>query len=123
MRYIRLTVTGAATYTGPWVSISDLEVICAGNTLSVNDNDFNSNIKLYPNPFNEELHIEFSVNSIENTSKIRLVNTLGSIIQETDNISLSTTLKFTKSLSKGLYFVQVLDTNQQILYTRKVIKK
>jgi len=30
VRYVKLTVTGAATYTGTWSSINELEVICSG---------------------------------------------------------------------------------------------
>ncbi|MEL7161917.1 MAG: chondroitinase-B domain-containing protein, partial [Bacteroidota bacterium] len=36
-RYWRLTVTGAATYEGPWVSISEFEVNCSGNFVSTNN--------------------------------------------------------------------------------------
>ena len=30
VRYVRLTITGASGYTGPWASIEDFEIICAG---------------------------------------------------------------------------------------------
>jgi len=122
VRYIRLTVTGAATYTGPWVSISDLEVICAGQTLSVDENRLDNAIKMLPNPLNDVLTINIPFNDIANISKIKLVNTLGSVILETENISTTTSFKFNTSLSNGLYFIQVLDRNQQVLATRKVLK-
>ncbi len=32
-RYVKLTVTGAATYDGPWVSISELEIGCSGTAV------------------------------------------------------------------------------------------
>ncbi|WP_020570463.1 chondroitinase-B domain-containing protein [Neolewinella persica] len=33
-RYVKLTVTGAATYDGPWVSIGELKVGCSGTAVS-----------------------------------------------------------------------------------------
>ncbi|WP_400075980.1 chondroitinase-B domain-containing protein [Winogradskyella sp. R77965] len=123
VRYIKLTVTGAATYTGPWCSISDLEVICAGANLSVDENDLDFQVKLYPNPFSEELNILIPSNSIGTISKIRIIDITGKVIGETTDISLSTSFKFNQSLSSGLYFAQVLGTNQQVIFTEKVIKK
>ena len=49
VRYVRLTVTGASGYTGPWVSIEDFEIICAGDdtqtdSLTVSSiNEFDAN--------------------------------------------------------------------------------
>jgi poly(beta-D-mannuronate) lyase len=123
IRYVRLTVTGAATYSGPWVSISDLEIICAGANLSINESIFDNDFKLYPNPFEDELNIKISINNIETISKIRLVDITGKVIQEEKNISQIMSLKFNPSLSKGLYFIQVLDANNHAIHTQKVIKK
>ena len=123
IRYIRLTVTGAATYTGPWVSINDLEVICAGANLSINENNIDLDISVFPNPFKDELNIEIPINKIDTISKIRLVNVMGKVIQENKNTSQITSLKFNSSLSNGLYFIQILDANNRVLNTRKVVKK
>ncbi|WP_299120980.1 chondroitinase-B domain-containing protein [uncultured Winogradskyella sp.] len=123
VRYIRLTVTGAATYSGPWCSISDLEVICAGANLSIDENDLDFKVRLYPNPFSDELNILIPSSSIGNVSKIRLVDITGKVIEETTDIYQSTSFKFNQTLSSGLYFAQILGVNQQILSTEKVVKK
>ncbi|WP_298516338.1 chondroitinase-B domain-containing protein [uncultured Kordia sp.] len=123
VRYIRLTITGAATYTGPWVSISDLEIICAGANLSVGENDLDLGIKMYPNPFENEITINIPSNKVETIAKIRLVDAMGKVIVENENSAQIMSLKFRDSLSGGLYFIQILDVNNRVLDTRKVIKK
>ncbi|WCO01555.1 chondroitinase-B domain-containing protein [Psychroserpens ponticola] len=123
VRYIRLTVTGAATYTGPWVSIADLEVICAGSSLSVSDHHIDNKIKVYPNPFNSEIHLDIPTDEVNTISKIKLIDITGKLIQEESIISNLMSIKFNYNLSKGLYFIQILDTNSQILYTQKMIKR
>lgn len=123
VRYIRLTVTGAATYTGPWVSIADLEVICAGASLSVSESFFDDEIKVYPNPFNTELYLDVPSDKMSTISKIKLVDIMGKVIHEQKVISNLTSLKLNYNLSEGLYFIQILDSNSQVIYTHKLIKE
>lgn len=123
VRYIRLTVTGAATYTGPWVSISDLEIICAGSNLSVSEELLDNKIKVYPNPFNSEIHLKIPSNKLDAISKIKLVDITGKVILEEAFNSNIMSLKLDSTLSKGLYFLQILNFDNQIVYTQKVIKK
>ena len=101
VRYIRLTVTGAATYTGPWVSIADLEVICAGSSLSITENLLVNEIKVYPNPFNSEIHIEIPLNKIEVVSEFKLLDITGKVILEQKVTSNLMSVKFNKNLSKA----------------------
>ncbi len=122
IRYIRLTVTGAATYTGPWVSISDLEIICAGSALSVEDNNLNTSIKLYPNPFDSEINIEIPTNVSTTISQIKLIDITGKTIQEKKNISNINTLQLSNKISKGLYLLQFLNENGLVVHSKKVIK-
>ncbi|MEO0731922.1 MAG: chondroitinase-B domain-containing protein [Bacteroidota bacterium] len=59
-RFVRFTVTGAATYDGPWVSISEVQLFCSGNSVNTRDLDAGvaSLIKLYPVPAHDVLNIE-----------------------------------------------------------------
>lgn len=122
IRYIRLTVTGAATYSGPWASISDLEVICAGVTLSLADNPIDEGIKLFPNPFHSELNINISSKSARIISEIKLLDAVGKVIQRQKNISNIRSLNFNQPLSNGLYFLQFIGHNGKIIHSRKIIK-
>jgi poly(beta-D-mannuronate) lyase len=123
VRYIRLTVTGAATYTGPWCSISDLEVICAGANLSVDENNLNQNIKVYPNPFDNEINVEIAPEIISKISSLRLIDIMGKVIQENKETSNINILEFNKSLTNGLYFLQIIDNRGNVIQSKKIIKK
>ena len=92
-------------------------------TLSITENLINDEFKLYPNPFEDELNIKISLHKIETISKIRLVDITGKIMYEEEDISSIMSLKFNPSLSNGLYFIQVVNTNNHVINTRKVIKK
>ncbi|WP_282042388.1 chondroitinase-B domain-containing protein [Winogradskyella flava] len=118
VRYIRLTVTGAATYTGPWCSISDMEVVCAGANLSIPEDSLEAQIKIFPNPFNDELHLSIPIELSSSVKGLRLLDSTGKLLLETQE----TTLKIENKLSNGLYFVQVLGNKNQVVLTRKVIK-
>jgi hypothetical protein len=80
---------------------------------------------VFPNPFKDVLSIEAALvptsGSASNTSNVmRLVNVLGeeliSVYFE-NKIDLDMT-----NLSKGIYFVQLLDKNK-VLFSKKVIKE
>jgi poly(beta-D-mannuronate) lyase len=60
-RYVKLTVTGAATYDGPWVSISELEVGCSGTAVGTRNPAVVAAaavIKLRPVPATNVLYVE-----------------------------------------------------------------
>ena len=122
VRYVRLTVSDAATYTGVWCSIEELQVNCAGVALSIDDNLLQVNTKVYPNPFKGELHIEIPINQIETISKIRLIETSGKLIFETKTISENMTLAIGDTLENGLYFLQFIGKNQETIATKKILK-
>jgi len=108
VRYIKLTVTGAATYTGPWVSIAE-------SVLSVSTNVLNNDVRLYPNPFNNEITVTLKSSRISSVSEIRLVDTLGRIIETKKDITNTTTLKFNQTLPKALYFLQIVGNNGKLM--------
>ncbi len=61
-RFVRITVTGANVYTGPWVSLTELRVFGEGERIfSSNENVVNQNdVILSPNPVSTELSVEAS---------------------------------------------------------------
>ncbi|MFP4844680.1 chondroitinase-B domain-containing protein [Winogradskyella sp. PE311] len=122
VRYIRLTVTGAATYAGPWCSVSDMEVVCAGLTLSTPENILEA-FKIFPNPFVDELNIQISESLQRNISSIRLVDATGKVLIEQKHTSTQSVLKLKNEIASGLYFIQVIGIDQRVLSIKKVIKK
>lgn len=58
-RYVKLTVTGAATYEGPWVSISELKINCSGTAVSTQGASVAAAaVRLYPVPATDLLFVE-----------------------------------------------------------------
>ncbi|WP_405369850.1 chondroitinase-B domain-containing protein [Nonlabens sp. Asnod2-A12] len=123
VRYVKLTVTGAATYTGPWVSISDLEIICGGVVLSNTDNILEAQISIYPNPFKNQFTIDIPNTFVNEVSSIKLVDLLGKVVYESDTITSSNQISINSSLTAGMYFIQLTGDNNGVLFIDKVIKQ
>lgn len=115
VRYIRLTVTGAATYTGPWCSISDMEIVCAGANLSVDEFDI-PNIAISPNPtssmvkLSKNFDFEYRLNLYDIHGKQLLSDS-----RSPEVISL-------EGLSEGMYILEVLIDNTNFRQIHKIIK-
>lgn len=121
-RYVRLTVTGAATYTGPWCSIQELQVLCAGAVLSTTTINESSQFSLYPNPVEDVIRLSISDSLINDVQQIHIVDVNGRITQTVTKTDSIDTIKLATGISSGLYFLQLLDHNQQILASKKFIK-
>ncbi|WAC03501.1 T9SS type A sorting domain-containing protein [Lacinutrix neustonica] len=98
--------------------ITNTAVTTVANSLSVSNYELDSSIKLYPNPVDEELHIE-SKNILETISVYDIngrvlynINVVENQFNETLNID---------KLTKGVYFVRV--TSAQGEFVEKIIKE
>jgi len=125
VRFVRLTITGANSYRGPWVSISEIEINCAGTTSAkslASNNQFG--ITAYPNPFINDLNIiSTNTESSQTIGSVQLIDIRGSvIINETVNGN-EAYLPNLENLSGGMYLIQILDTKGQIISTKKIIKE
>ncbi|MGJ8683535.1 MAG: chondroitinase-B domain-containing protein [Nonlabens sp.] len=123
IRYVRFTVTGAATYTGPWVSIADLQVICAGAVLSADSNLLSTQIKMYPSPFKEQLTIDISDSLISEITTLRIVDVMGKVVYKTENVASKNQITLSSTISPGMYFVQFIGNNREVISTEKLIKE
>ena len=61
-------------------------------------------ISAYPNPFNDEITIEFSINGAEMVA-YEVVNALGQIVIEGKHVE--SPIKFGTELNAGMYFVRL----------------
>ena len=75
-------------------------------------------VKIYPNPFFQDVNIETEGNSAFPLT-ILLINTLGEVVFNTKVQSNKTHLSI-PNLLKGVYFLEVNDGNQRII--RKIVK-
>jgi polyhydroxybutyrate depolymerase len=86
-----------------------------------NDESFKevaSNIKVYPNPTNNVLNVLWENNKI---SAIRLVNVLGVEIQTFKVIGGNQKVISTEGMSKGIYFIEMLDQNRVVSISKVVV--
>lgn len=91
--------------------------ITDSTTLSVTDEVLNTAFKIYPNPSYEEVTINFGTN-ISNIKSLSIKNSLGQQIKTFSNLTTESITISTQKHSKGLYFIEVLDSKGS-----KTIKK
>ena len=91
---------------------------------SINNNAINSKMNIYPNPFNNDLTLEYTLEKQSKVS-ISLTNILGEIIftnyleqiKGEYTINLSEEIKL---LNNGIFFLNVIVDNHK--FTEKIIK-
>ncbi len=121
VRYLRFTVTGANTYTGPWVSIQEVEVICAGATASIADDTFKA-FSVYPNPFTETLTINLQQQPLKGIITAQMYDVAGRFVFTKTLTEQTSFINFPQELTHGLYFLQIIDENGTLLGVEKVLK-
>jgi len=110
--YEVITPTDTLTY-GNWSTLGSHTCNCV---VGVNEVSLEK-VSIFPNPSSGE----FYVNNVENITSIVVLNSLGQVI-ETVNNSSSNVVKFNLANRKGVYFVQLHDSNGNTI-TKKVIVK
>lgn len=97
------------------------QVIYTPGTLAVKDFDSNKELIVYPNPFNSQITLDTS-KYIGDKINIAIVNVLGqNVYNNTIQVSSEKTIVNTSTLSQGLYVVQVVINNKEII-TKKLMK-
>ena len=77
---------------------------------------------LYPNPANEVVYLVMGSNTNQNNDlKVKVFNMLGQKIEETAIQNTTTELSTKNWGTAGVYFVEVTNTNNTVLITKKVI--
>lgn len=89
--------------------------------LQVISNKMTAGVKIYPNPVNSILHVEF--NSAGATQKIvSLFNASGQTVQMKQTTENMAEIDV-RQLSSGTYFIRINDANGKVLFNGKVIKE
>jgi len=113
-RYVKITVSGADQYTGPWVSLTELRVFGNDGLTNVNDK-VNMQVVLSPNPANSIVTIE----SEEPFNTISIYDQTGKVVL--DRLSNTTGTVDISTLRPGIYIVK-LEGNGKSSVT-KLIKR
>jgi hypothetical protein len=105
------------------ISVTDTMIINVGQLSYTNPIAYANNITLYPNPANTQVNISFTNITDLTGGQIHIINSLGQQVATTP-ITLSgtnTTLGLTTWGGAGLYFVQIINAQGQILDIKKII--
>ncbi|MBJ7427725.1 MAG: alpha/beta hydrolase fold domain-containing protein [Bacteroidia bacterium] len=82
--------------------------------LSINENNFGTTIKVYPNPIENS----FTINGIYGTLEIKIYNTFGQLVFIDETLNGNVQI----DLTTGLYFLNIKHVESNKTYTRKLIK-
>ena len=91
---------------------------CAQSTIGIEENDFQNSIQIYPNP--TEGSFSISVDGNYSEMKIKITNSIGQVIAETEHPS-SSLVNSILDGETGLYFVHITIDNQTTILS--IIKK
>ena len=105
------------------ITVTDTLIINVGQLSYTNPVTYANNITIYPNPANTQVNISFNNISDLTGGHINIINSLGQQVATTP-ITLSgtnTTMPLNSWGGTGLYFVQILNAQGQILDIKKII--
>ncbi len=99
------------------VDAFNLAIQYYNNTLSTESNNIDNQVVLYPNPIINTLNIQANTSLI----KAEIYNINGALLNSI-NISKKNNINL-HNLATGLYFIKLIDYNNEVLTTQKIIKK
>ena len=93
------------------------------STLSIEE--FRSNVYVYPNPFKNKVHLKVTDHTAHRSLAYRMYDINGKLI--IDNVKNTTgktiVINGLQNIEKGVYFLQILDGNNNVIENLKLIKK
>lgn len=105
------------------ITVTDTLIINVGQLSYTNPVTYANNITIYPNPANTQVNISFNNITDLAGGSIKIINSLGQQVATTP-ITLSgtnTTMALNSWGGTGLYFVQILNAQGQIVDIKKII--
>jgi len=88
---------------------------------AINSNNANTNFRIYPNPTTDLIFIDCGNNY--NGYKIRITNSLSQTIYKTLITKQTTAVNLKTWTGRGMYFVALIDENNTIIETQKIVLK
>jgi hypothetical protein len=104
-------------------SVTETLVINVGQLSYTNPIAYANNITIYPNPASTQVNIAFNNISNLNGGSIKIINSLGQQVATTPIKTTGTTTSMTLSTwgGSGLYFVQIVNPQGQIVDIKKIL--
>ena len=102
------------------ITVTDTLVINMGIT-GFNPVTYNNTIKIFPNPTNDHITINYGNFASLNGYQLKIINSLGQQVFQTNITQQSDYLNLTTWGGNGLYFVHIIDQQGNIIDIRKIV--
>ena len=100
---------------------SSYKYFCAENLSVLSPPNNVNTIKVYPNPASTHITIDYGDYTIMNGYTLQIVNTLGQAMYTTPINQQSSYIDLTTWTGNGLYFVQIIDPQNNVIENSKII--
>ncbi len=102
------------------ITVTDTLLINMGIT-GFNPVNYSNTIKIFPNPTNDHITIDYGNFASLNGYQLKIINSLSQNVFQTNITQQSDYLNLTTWGGNGLYFVQIIDTQGNIIDIRKIV--
>jgi hypothetical protein len=102
------------------ITVTDTLLINMGIS-GFNPVTYNNTIKIFPNPTNDHITINYGNFNSLNGYQLKIINSLGQQVFQTNITQQSDYLNLTTWGGNGLYFVQMIDSQGNIIDIRKIV--
>ncbi len=102
------------------VTVTDTLIINTSIT-GFNPITYQNTIKIYPNPTNDQITINYGNYSAMNGYTLKITNSLGQIMYTTPINQAQTTVNLSTWTGNGIYFVNIIDATGNIIDVKKII--
>jgi hypothetical protein len=106
---------------GSCTDTSQTAVLSVNGNVSIEGNDDSEAFSIFPNPSRTQVTIYFGKYANKKGHSVQIVNALGQTMYSTSVSQEASLIDVSAWSANGLYYVQILDANKEVLETRKLV--
>jgi len=103
------------------LAANEILALCNEGVVSIEEQKDMSNVQIYPNPTNSTITVNIENSVSTNGYKIEVNNLLGQTVYTNSINSTNNSIDLSSLGNKGIYFVKVLDENNNVVDVQKVV--
>ena len=119
--FFQLTWTSGAVVNSTWDSRTGISVRWVKNSIMGNDTFINQLFNIYPNPAKDQLTIDWNNKTYLVGYNYKIINALGQEVHYGVLNSQQNIIQLNKINSQGLYFINIYDSSNALIETKKII--